>query len=172
MSQSTGQSSRSRNPLAALYSRFVSFADKWQCPFLLLIRIYIGYQCIISGWAHLHNIPGMTGFFTKLHIPMPEFNVIVSATAELVGGCLLLAGLASRLTALVLTGNFIVALLTVELSNYGFSFQELGAQIWKDQSPILGDTAFPFLATAIVILLFGPGRLSIDGLIKFLRRKK
>jgi putative oxidoreductase len=162
----------SKKPLTLVYSLLIAFADKLQSPFLLLIRLYIGYQCVISGWAHLHNIPGMTNFFTKLHIPFPEVNVVVSGTAELVGGVLLLAGFASRFVAIVLTGNFIVALLTVELSNYDFSWKELGAQIWKDQSPILGDTAFPFLATAIIILLFGPGWLSVDGLIKLIRGKK
>src|ERR1700722_5099241 len=127
--------SRSNVTVAALYTRFAGFLDNWQSLFLLLIRIYIGYQCIISGWAHLHHLEGTTKFFTTLHIPFPKLNVIMSATTELFGGGLLLVGVASRLVSLVLTGNFLVALLTVELSNYHFSWKELGAQIWADQSP-------------------------------------
>jgi putative oxidoreductase len=165
-------SAKSTHPLTAAYDHFASFAEKWQSPFLLFIRLYIGYQCIISGYAHLHNLQSTTKFFASLHIPFPELSVIMSATTELFGGALLIVGLASRLTSLVLVGNFVVALLTAELQQYNFSYKALGDQIWKDQSPILGDTAFPFLATALIILLFGPGFLSIDGLIKWARRKK
>jgi putative oxidoreductase len=167
----TSTKSRTESPLIAFYRQFAWIADQFRSPFLLFIRIYIGYQCIVSGWAHLHHIPETAKFFRSLHIPAPELNVIMSANAELFCGALLIVGLASRLSALVLTGNFIVAMLTVQLSNYDSSFKELGAAIWKDQSPILGDTAFPFLATALIILLFGPGCLSIDGIIKYVRKK-
>jgi putative oxidoreductase len=165
-------STRSRSGIAATYTRFAEFLTKWQSLVLLLIRIYIGYQCIISGWAHIHNLDKTASFFASLHIPFPKLNVILSATTEIFGGGLLLVGLASRLVSLLLTGNFVVAMLTVQLSNYHSSWKELGAQIWSDQSPILGDTAFPFLATAIIILLFGPGLFSIDGIIKMARGKK
>jgi putative oxidoreductase len=164
--------SASKKPLTYWYTHAANFANKWQSPFLLFIRLYIGYQCIISGWAHLHHIPETAKFFASLHIPFPELNVIVSATTEMFGGALLIVGFASRPISLILTFNFIVAILTVELSNYHFSWNELGAQIWKDQSPILGDTAFPFLATTIIILVFGPGWLSLDGMIRLLNRKK
>jgi putative oxidoreductase len=164
--------SASKKPLTFWYLHLAGFANKWQSPFLFFIRLYIGYQCIISGWAHLHHIQDTAKFFASLHIPFPELNVIVSATTELFGGALLLVGFASRPVALVLTFNFIIAMLTVQLSNYDSSFHKLGAQIWKDQSPILGDTAFPFLATALIVLIFGPGWLSIDGLIRLLNKKK
>ena len=164
--------SPNKKPLTYWYTQVASFANKWQSPFLLFIRLYIGYQCIISGWAHLHSIPGTAKFFASLHIPFPELNVVVSATAEMFCGALFIVGFASRPAALILTFNFVVAMLTVQLSNFNSSFAKLGSQIWKDQSPILGDTAFPFLATAIIVLIFGPGWLSIDGVIRLLNRKK
>ncbi len=148
------------------HSLLVRAAEKSRSLFLLGIRLYIGYQSVVSGWAHLHNVPNMTAFFASLRIPFPEANVYVSGLAELVGGALLLIGLASRLTSLVLTIDFFVAMWTVELKNYGFSIKSLAAQVWSDQSPILGDTAFPFFATALIVLLFGPGRLSIDDVIR------
>jgi putative oxidoreductase len=172
MTATTAFAPKSSNPVVVFYDHFAKFAEKWRSPFLLFIRLYIGYQCIISGWAHLDHLAETTKFFASLHIPFPKLNVIMSATTELFGGALLLVGFASRLVALVLTGNFIVAMLTVELQANNFSYTQLGAQIWKDQSPIISDTAFPFLATTIVILLFGPGWLSVDGIIKFARRKK
>lgn len=172
MSTTTASGPESSHPLVVLYKRFAGFANKWRSPFLLFIRLYIGYQCIISGWAHLDHLQKTADFFASLHIPFPKLNVIASATTEIFGGGLLIVGFASRLVALLLTGNFIVAMLTVELQQYNFSFAQLGAQIWKDQSPILGDTAFPFLATSIIILLFGPGWLSIDGIIRWIFWKR
>jgi len=160
------------NALLAYYDQFARAADKFRSPFLLFIRIYIGYQCIISGWGHLHHLDSMTEFFTKLHIPLPKLSVIISANTEVFGGALLLVGFASRLITLILTANFLVALFTVEFMQYNFSFSDLGQQIWKDQTPILGDTAFPFLATALIVLFFGPGCLSIDGIVKHMRAKR
>jgi putative oxidoreductase len=172
MTATATASTKSHHPLVALYDHLISFAEKWRSPFLLFIRLYIGYQCIISGWAHIHNLQSTTKFFASMHIPAPELSVILSATTELFGGALLLVGFGSRLIAFILTINFAVALLAYELSQFSFSYKLLGSQIWKDQTPILNDTAFPFLATTIVILLFGPGWLSIDGLIRVGRGKK
>jgi putative oxidoreductase len=152
--------------IASLYGRFCRIANSGQSAFLLLIRVYIGYQCVTSGWAHLHNLDRTANFFASLHIPAPKANVVMSAMTEIVGGALMALGLFSRPVALALTGNFIVAMLTVQLSNYDFSFSKLGAQIWSDQSPILSDTAFPFLATSIIVLLFGPGWFSVDGALR------
>jgi putative oxidoreductase len=163
---------KSEHPLLTFYDQIARAANKFQSPFLLFIRIYIGYQCIVSGWAHLHHLDKTAEFFQSLHIPFPKLNVIMSANTELFGGALLLVGLASRLIAFLLTGNFLVAMLTVQLSNFDFSYKELGQKIWADQSPILGDTAFPFLATALIILFFGPGCMSIDGIVRRMRSRK
>jgi putative oxidoreductase len=153
--------------IVGYYGKLARLADKGQSALLLLIRVYIGYQCAISGWGHLHHIPKMVEFFTSLHIPFPKLNVIISGTTELIGGILLLIGIASRLVSFVLVGNFIVALMSVQLSIFEFSLGKLASAIWNDQSPILNDTAFPFLATALIVLLFGPGWYSIDGLIRW-----
>jgi putative oxidoreductase len=149
------------------YDLLIKWLNKVQPAFLLFIRIYIGYQSLISGWAHLHHISQTADFFASLHIPFPKANVIMSAITEIVGGLFLLLGFCSRLTALALTGNFLVALFSVQLSNFDFSWGELASKVWNDQSPILNDTAFPFLVTAIIVLLFGPGLLSIDGLLRW-----
>jgi putative oxidoreductase len=151
--------------ITALYKRLVQIVSYGKSPFLLLIRVYIGYQCIISGWAHLNHLDQTASYFASLHIPAPKLNVIMSAGTEIVCGGLLLLGLLSRLSALALTGNFTVAMLSVQLSNYNSSFHDLGQAIWKDQSPILGDTAFPFLATSLVVLFFGPGLFAVDSIL-------
>jgi len=156
----------------ALYQKLAHFLNYGQSLFLVLIRLYIGYQSIIAGWGHFHNIDRTAHFFATLHIPAPKFSVIMSAGAELVGGALLLVGFGSRLVALVLAVDFFVAIFSVQLSNNDFSLREVLSGIWDNQDSILKDDAFPFLITALIVLFFGPGWFSIDGIIRRLRGEK
>jgi len=39
-----------------LYKRFFAAFDYLQSPFLLLVRLYWGWQLIQSGWGKLHNL--------------------------------------------------------------------------------------------------------------------
>ena len=41
-----------------------------------------------------------------------------------------------------------------------------------DSGKFTGDAAFPFLATAVVVLVFGPGAYSLDYLITLWRKKE
>jgi putative oxidoreductase len=137
-----------------------------QPVFLLLIRLYFGYQIIESGWAHLHNVGKTAAFFSELGIPFPELNVYFSASVELVGGALILIGLLSRLISIPLIVNFIVAIVTVnwEYPKYrDMLLHPFSGDNFTDA--ILHDTAFPFLFIALLILLFGPGKISLDALI-------
>jgi putative oxidoreductase len=158
--------------LVARYDKGARTADKLQSLLLLLIRIYIGYQCVLSGLGHLENFNRTAAFFAELRIPLPKVSVAMAASTEVVGGALLLVGLASRVVSLALLGNFFVAMFTVALSNADFSGHELLQKIWNDQDVILKDSAFPFFATAAIVLIFGPGWYSIDGLIRYARRKR
>jgi putative oxidoreductase len=149
---------------ARLYNAIPRFFDYGQSPLLLLIRLYIGYQCCISGWGHLHNVEQMVQNFTDWHIPMPRLNVYISGITECVGGALFLVGFLSRLVSLVLAGNFTVAILAVSLSDP--VFRPMILHFWNNPDVIIKDTAFPFLAASILVLFFGPGVVSIDYLIR------
>jgi putative oxidoreductase len=169
MNQTTTQiPARPQGHLAALYGNFAWLAGLLQSPLLLGIRIYIGYQCAISGLGHLHHFNQTVDQFKEWKIPHPEASVRISATTELVGGTLLLAGLAARLVSIPLIFNFLVAMIQTDLA-YPGSREKL-FHLWDDQSIILQDTAFPFFVAAVLILVFGPGWFSVDGLVKFFRR--
>ncbi|HEY1923425.1 MAG TPA: DoxX family protein [Tepidisphaeraceae bacterium] len=156
--------------LVGFYDHFARFADKWQSPFLLGIRLYIGYQCVISGYAHITHFHETVQTFIGWHIPMPEINVAMSALTEMIAGGLLLIGLFGRLAGLILVGNFIVAIAAPSLADE--KFRPIILHFWEHPDVVVYDTAFPFLMTAIIILIFGPGFLSIDGIIKTVRGKK
>jgi putative oxidoreductase len=77
----------------------------------------------------------------------------VVTCAELIGGILLIVGLLSRLAALVLTIDLIVALLLVKVDVGLIAPQGSGAGAELDLALIAG---------FLVVLLAGPGRLSLD----------
>src|SRR5437588_4351356 len=97
-----------------VYAALSKSGNALQSPFLLIVRLYWGYQFMQTGWGKLHNLSGVTDFFTSLGIPAPHLNAIFVANLEFIGGILLILGLANRLLGLVLTGNMLVAYLTAD----------------------------------------------------------
>ena len=150
------------NPLvrlaAAAYQWFIRFIAAWFQPlFLLIVRLYWGWQFFQTGTGKLGNIPKVTGYFHSLGIPFPTLNAYLAGCTECFGGLLLLVGLGSRLITLPLIFNMIIAYLTAS--------PDAVKSIFHDQDPFFKDDAFTFLAAPLIIFLFGPGPLSLDGLI-------
>src|SRR5262245_28971555 len=87
---------------SAVAARRLAFG---QDAFLLLIRLYWGWQLAGAGWSKLTNVAAAARFFAEIGIPLPTASAVLSGTGELAGGLLLLAGLASRAAALVLAVN-------------------------------------------------------------------
>src|SRR5258705_12804972 len=100
------------NKLTNLHDRFFTLVSLLQSPFLLLVRLYWGWQLIQSGWGKLHHLDKVTEFFTSLNLPMPAQTAVAISCLEFFGGIFLAIGLLSRLTALALTINLIVAYIT------------------------------------------------------------
>jgi putative oxidoreductase len=116
----------------------------------LLVRLFIGYFFFETGWAKSGNLEAMAERFTGWGIPWPAFNAALSAYTELVGGALIVLGLATRLAAVPLCFNMIVAILVVNLRNV----TEL------DEFFELSE---PLYALVFLWLIFaGPGRVSVD----------
>src|SRR5436309_13977978 len=57
-----------------LYRRLLRVLNFLQCPFLLFVRVYWGWQFWQTGWGKLQDISKPIGFFTELGIPFPVFN--------------------------------------------------------------------------------------------------
>ena len=129
-------------------------ASALQSPFLLLVRLYWGWQFIQTGWGKVNNIPKITEFFTTLGIPFPGLNAHFIAGLELVGGILLVLGLASRLIALPLTINMLAAYITADRAAL-FS-------VISDPDKFYAAAPYTFLVASLIILIFGPGKFSLD----------
>ena len=85
----TNQRSKLQNAYA-LYERATSAL---QSIFLLLVRLYWGWQFAQTGWGKLHRLPQVVEFFGSLGIPAPALNAYFVTGLELVGGVLLAMGL-------------------------------------------------------------------------------
>ena len=57
--------------LTKFYLLLVTAASSLQSPFLLLVRLYWGFQMMQTGWGKLHNLAKVTDFFISLGIPLP-----------------------------------------------------------------------------------------------------
>ncbi|MGC1869793.1 MAG: DoxX family protein [Acidobacteriaceae bacterium] len=139
---------------ARLYARFSALASYLQSPFLLAVRLYWGWQFAQSGWGRLHHISQATSFFASLNLPFPEATVITISCLEFVGGILLIVGLASRLTGLLLAGDMFVAYLTAD--------REALSSVISDPGKFYGADPYTFLFASLIVLIFGAGLFSVD----------
>jgi len=144
--------------LQRAYSLFVSIANSLQSPLLLFVRLYWGWQFMVDGWGKLHNLPKVIEYFGTLGLPAPGPTAYFVSILELVGGLLLALGLGGRLIALLLTANMTVAYITGD--------REALLSIFSDPDKFSAAAPFTYLMASLVILVFGPGRFSLDYLIE------
>jgi len=135
------------------YSRYVRWLSVLQHPFLLACRLYWGAQFVNAGMGKLLHLDLYAERFASWHIPVPHLNAVMAGITETVCGGLLVLGAGSRIVTIPLIVTMIVAYRTAhvdEVTNL-YSFV----------------TAPPFLnlLTCVLVLLFGPGALSVDYLL-------
>ena len=141
-----------------LYRRFFEGLDFGLQPaFLLAVRLYWGRQLIQSGWGKLHNLPRVTDYFTSLNLPLPAQMAVFISCVEFFGGIFLALGLLSRLTALVLTINLIMAYVTGD--------REALSSIFSDPDKFYAAAPYTFLIASLIILACGPGKICVDTLL-------
>src|SRR5258708_934109 len=143
--------------LQRLYERFFKAGDFLQSPFLLAVRLYWGWQLVQSGWGKLHHLDKVTEFFTSLELPMSRTMALFISCLEFFGGIFLVVGLLSRLTAVALTVNMIMAYVTAD--------REALFSIFSDPDKFYAAAPYTFLVASLIVLIFGAGKLSLDALL-------
>ncbi len=132
---------------------FDQLSAAWWIP-ALLMRLFVGYFFMETGWGKIHNLDAFTMRFAQWGIPYPGFNAALSAYTEFLGGALTILGLGMRFVSIPMIINMIVAILTVKL---------------KDVSGLddFAELDEPLYALSFVWLFFsGAGWLSVDFLLR------
>ncbi|MGB8541543.1 MAG: DoxX family protein [Candidatus Acidiferrales bacterium] len=146
------------NPILRLYNGFVRAVSSLQSPFLLVVRLYWGWQISQNGWGKLHNLPHVTQFFASLGLPAPQFTAAFVSSFEFTAGILLALGLLSRIAALGLVIDMTMAYWTADRESF--------LAFFSNPDKFSGADPFIFLFMGLLILIFGPGKLSLDTLLK------
>ena len=151
--------------LVRAYETFAAIANYLQAPLLLAIRVFFFWQLFLAGKGKLLNIDKTAEFFGSLNLPMPLISAYLAGATECFGGLLLVVGLAARLVAIPVAFTMIVAYVTADY--------EALTSIFSDPDKFVGAAPFPFLLSALLVLAFGPGAISLDALIKrFVARRR
>ncbi|MGH2758862.1 MAG: DoxX family protein [Actinomycetota bacterium] len=133
--------------------RFRDFA-----PFV--IRGPMGVIFAYHGWQKFDNgLEGFSGFVDSLGVPLPDIVGPAVALLELVGGCMIVAGLLTRIVALLLAIEMIGTTWLVKLDIGLIGQQGAGAEI---------DVAL--WAGMVALALLGPGILALDRVIGIERK--
>ena len=139
------------------YELLIATANSLQSVLLLAVRLYWGWQFLETGWGKLSDIHKVVGFFTSLGIPAPALNAYFVSGLEFVGGALLMLGLGSRLIALLFTADMLVAYITAD--------REALFSIFSSPDKFYAAAPYTFLFASLLVLVFGPGRFSLDYLL-------
>lgn len=143
-----------------IYSFFMKIGNNLQSLFLLYMRLIWGHQFFLTGVAKFNHIDVVIQFFANLHIKAPALTAYSVAFFETVCGFCLFFGFASRIVT--------VPLIIIMTSALSIAHQEafMHLRFLLDPSFLVREAPYPFLIAALLVFIFGPGRISIDAWIK------
>ena len=136
---------------------------------ILFLRLMAGGVFFWEGILKFVYTNQGVGRFAKLGIPYPHITANFVGGLEIVGGLLLLSGLATRLIAIPFVIEMIVAILSTKISLYlGTSPLPLPPAppkigIWAVLHEIRSDYAQ--ILTTLFLLVNGPGKWSLDAML-------
>lgn len=126
------------------------YLDRCQPLALLVLRIVLGVIMIGHGYHKVFG--GMQHTVDSISkLGLPGWTAYLSAYTEFFGGILVIAGLFTRVVALAILIDMLVA---------------IGKVHWKNG--LLGEGGYQFplslAAIAFALILFGPGPIALDGI--------
>jgi putative oxidoreductase len=114
----------------------------------LVVRLAAGATIAGFGVGKFTRHAAETASFVRYGIPFADLATYVVGALELGGGALLVVGLGTRLVALALAGNFVVAIATAGRIEGG---------------PVHLVLAPTLLACMVFLVVTGPGSLALSG---------
>lgn len=119
----------------------------------LVLRVVAGSAMMLHGWPKIQHLTSWMG----PEAPVPAALQAAAAASEFGGGLLWIAGLLTPVASLFIAGTMATAAWMAHISQ-GHPF--VGAPGSPSWEPAAG-----YFAIAILFLLAGPGRLSVDALL-------
>lgn len=135
------------------YHRIENFLESLNDVPLLLIRLTLAYGFYTPAINKWQDINAIAEWFESMNYPLPKINAYLAAGTEMAGVILLTIGFASRIITIPLMIVMLVAIFTVHLQN-GWEASNNGFEI-----------PFYYLIMLTVIFIYGPGKISIQGII-------
>ena len=132
----------------------------------LILRLAAGAIFVPHGWSKIASEGGSAAFAADMaaNYGIPAFLGHLAAWTELAGALLLIAGLLTRLDALLLAGTMFVAAFIVQLPE---ALYEVPADAIKSFVVLRAiELPLAMLAACAAIVLIGPGRVSLDALLR------
>ena len=122
---------------------------------LTVLRVVTGIIFLMHGWQKLSifGIDGFAGMLTGMGVPAPGFAAAIVTFVELLGGLLLVLGLGTRVVALLLAFDMLVALVLVHLPA-GFFLPD-GIEF-----------VLLLLASSVALVLGGSGALALEDAVR------
>lgn len=152
--------SRFLQVLNILYSWTVVLGSNLQSIFIFYMRIVWGHQLFLAGTLKFANMTQTVEFFSTLPLKHPDFTAHLVAGFEVLCGILLVVGFMSRMASIP-----VIAIMVAALSlAHSDAFIQL--RFLLEPMRLVQQAPYPFLLTALVVLIFGPGRISVDAWLK------
>lgn len=144
------------------YRRATATLDKLPDLILALARLALGVLFIAHGLQKFHAKGGLASFEYFLrslkNVPAPALTSHVVPAFEVVGGALLIAGLLSRVVAVLFAAEMLVTGFLVKAHDLHVSL--------VDQRVAGVELDLVFLVAVASLVVFGPGGASIDALLR------
>lgn len=141
---------------------FPTFISGWGAATLLVVRVVMGVAFILHGWPKIQNPMGWMNAMGGEGVP--SFIQALAALAEFGGGIALVLGLFTPLAALGIVCQMLGALFMVHFPMGHPFVAATGGPSYE--LPLV------YLALAILLLVMGPGRWSLDALLFGRTREK
>jgi len=116
---------------------------------LLVLRLALAAVLLSHGLPKVMNFGATVGGFQGMNIPAPTLTAAFAVLSEVVGGILILLGIAVDIAGVLVIIDMLGAIVTVHWAN-GFDFTKGG---WEHP--------FTVLAMALALALAGPGDYSV-----------
>ncbi len=144
--------------ITKLYSFYKQLFSSMKDLPLLFIRAVLVYGFYSPALYKVSDFSGTAEWFASMGMPLPTLNAYLAGITEFSGVILLTLGLGTRIIAFPMIITMLVAIFTVHI-DHGFSAANNGFEI-----------PFYYIIFLFTLMVYGPGRLSVDHLIS--KRRK